>query len=332
MTEPIRFDPVWCASGTLNFFGEGWPYHERLKRWIPRRFDWRGAAFASKTTTLESREGNMPLEEDLQPTERVPRCIWMSHRRGIALNAVGLSGPGARALFEDGGWQAIQSPFQISFMALGNSKQERICELKQFLALLDEYLPWFTAPIVLQINFSCPNVEHDAGELGGLIVEIREVLDRVAEHQLQAIPKLNVLFPPARAREISDHPACYGICISNTTPFGATVPWLPAESALQVPWKRLFGRKMRSPLRRRGIEADGGLSGKPLLPIVCTWVKLTRQHGVTTHLNACGGVLSPRDVDRCSAAGADSVSLGSIAFLRPWRVRPTIERAYWVFS
>jgi dihydroorotate dehydrogenase len=328
----VQFPAVWCASGALNFFGDGWPYHEKLKRYFPTQFDWSGVALVSKTTTLNGREGNMPLGNDLQPTESLPRCIWAHLRKGIALNAVGLSGPPARDLFERGRWQELTEPTQLSFMAVAPTKRERLCELKQFLALLDEYYSAFQAPVVLQINFSCPNVEHEQGELKELITEITEFLDRVGEHGYSAIPKLNALFSPMRAIEFCTHPACYGICMSNTIPFRARIPWLPGESSLQVPWNRLFGRGKPSPLRVRGIGGDGGLSGKPLLPLMEAWIAIARQSGVKCHINACGGILCKRDVDRVKGAGADSISLGSIAFLRPWRVRSVVERAYQVFS
>lgn len=52
---------IFVASGALNFFGEGWRFHKLYKRIFPKGFDFSGATFVSKTTTLNERKGNMEL-------------------------------------------------------------------------------------------------------------------------------------------------------------------------------------------------------------------------------------------------------------------------------
>ncbi|QQR79249.1 MAG: hypothetical protein IPJ68_03380 [Candidatus Moraniibacteriota bacterium] len=76
----------------------------------------------------------------------------------------------------------------------------------------------------------------------------------------------------------------------------------------------------------------GGLSGRPLLPLVEDWVRRARRAGFEDHINAGGGILHPKDVNRLRKAGADSVSIGSVATLRPWRLRAIIDRAYDLFG
>ena len=50
-------------------------------------------------------------------------------------------------------------------------------------------------------------------------------------------------------------------------------------------------------------------------------------HLWASHVNAGGGILCPLDAFMLFAAGADSVFLGSIAMLRPWRMKATIALA-----
>lgn len=317
MTATLDLGPIWCGSGTLNFFGGGWWYHRYLEK-IFSGFAWSGITFVSKTTTLHRRDGNMPLTDDLEPREVFPRCISIHPLKGVAMNSVALSGPGAHYLLEYGAWETRTEPFVISFMAVGSTRAARVEELRQFLLLLAEYLPRFRTRIVLQINFSCPNVEHGQGEADEVVAEIIDSLDVVHSFGLTAMPKLNVLFPPDRVSEFSAHPACYGVCVSNTIPY--------RKLDRHINWQRLFGDQ--SPIRRRGLDADGGLSGKKLLPLSCAWVSQLREEGDDTYVNGGGGILGPDGVDRMFNAGANSVFISSIAMLRPWLVQPAIQRAY----
>src|SRR3990167_10121613 len=96
----IWFRPVATAAGTQGFFGEGYWYHPLWKR---LGMTFKQCGFVAKTTTLQMRVGNMPLQADgITPQHMFPRCIVVSLRKGVVLNAVGLSGPGARALLDDG--------------------------------------------------------------------------------------------------------------------------------------------------------------------------------------------------------------------------------------
>ena len=84
-----------------------------------------------------------------------------------------------------------------------------------------------------------------------------------------------------------------------------------------------------SPLAEFG---GGGLSGKPLLPIVAEWVASAKKAGITKPIIAGGGILSPNDVNVLKDAGASSVSVSSAAILRGWRVNKIIRRANQIFS
>lgn len=331
-----QFGPIWAASGLLNFFGEGWPFHVFLKKWLGLCLV--SLTFCAKTTTWLPRKGNMELDFRLMPSEKYPKCIslglWPLERLlrtiwqgilGIALNAVGLSGPGAKDLFERGFWQERTEPFFLSFMSVRSTPKKRLAEWRAFLLLLKKMPPEFLALIAIQLNLSCPNVKLHGRS--GIHQEGYQMLEEVLRlgllDILLIVVKVSVTMSPEDARLIGDHAACSGICISNTIPFGwegiSRYKWLA-----RVKWFCYFW-SLKSPLAEFG---GGGLSGAPLLFLVEKWVKEIRRLGFRKHVNAGGGILWPWDVDRLFKAGADSLSYGSGSFLRPFCSRFIIRRAY----
>ena len=309
----VDFGYCWDQSGVRNFFGDGYPYHGYLQ---PIGLNFEGSTFTAKTTTYNDRSGNMPMKEDrITPREFKPKCIVVDLPGGNALNAVGLSGPGLRWLLEQGRWQKRPWPFILSFMSLGQSRDDRMIELRMFVSDLGRALPRFWAPIALQINFSCPNVKvaHDAEHVAE---EVAEALKIASVLGIPLIPKINAVMLVETAAQIAEHSNCDALCVSNTIPWGQ----LPDK----IDWNKLFGSNGVSPLAHLG---GGGLSGKLLLPIVVDWVRAARVIGIRKPINAGGGILKPADVNLLAEAGASSVAVGSIAFLRPWRMRATIDRA-----
>lgn len=321
------FGPVWGASGVQNFFGQGWPYHERLKRLSPRGFDFTGMTFVAKTTTIDAREGNMPFDEKtLMNIEALPRCIVVNLWLWIwsaALNAVGLSGPGLQALLNRNEWQMRTDPFFISYAPQGTTKEEEAADTLRFVAMLKPALPTFRARVGLQLNISCPNTGENKTDVAVLVEKALAMLDILQILGIPIVVKLNVLMPPLAAERIAAHPTCSGLCVSNT------IPW-EALPSVGISRRFLFWSNT-SPLKKRGFAQNGGLSGKPLLPLVIKWLREARNIGIQKHINAGGGIFHPKDVLTMQYAGASSVSLGSIAFLRPWQVQPTIQAAHYAF-
>lgn len=301
----INFGHVLNASGARNFDGSGWWYHG-VVGWMG--LDYTNTTFVAKTTTFGARAGNMPLQ-GLQPVERSPDCIRVYPWKGMALNAVGLSGPGAEALLQSGIWHQQEKPFFLSFMSVASTRFERIAELMHFVELLSRHLP-FKAPVGLQLNFSCPNVGLDPQKL---IDEMKESLDIASTLDIPLVPKINAVFPQEVAFLLEVHSAFDALCVSNTIPWGQ----LPNK----IPWKELFGSDT-SPLAKYG---GGGLSGAPLLPIVTKWIGHLRESGFEKPIIGGGGILSVEDADRMIEAGANAVELGSVAMLRPWRVRSIVR-------
>jgi dihydroorotate dehydrogenase (NAD+) catalytic subunit len=318
----VDFGPVSVASGTLNNFGEGWPYHRYLKKIFPSKFDFTGATLVSKTATLASRKGNMPLDDEFQPTERFPRCIYGNPLKGIAVNAVGLSNPGINALLKTREWQNSTEVKFISFMAAdGLTLVQRLDETSGFAKHMQKYAKNFKARFGIQLNISCPNTDHDPKVLSHEALEHGYIL----RSMLGDIPldlKINAMTPIAAISEIQRENVFDSLTCSNTIPWGK----MPEH----INWKKLFGSEI-SPLRKRGLQQDGGLSGWPLLTIVETWIEEARSAGISIPITAGGGILCADDVDRMYYAGANAIAIGSAAFLRPWNVQPIIQRAHHIF-
>ncbi|HEY5220990.1 MAG TPA: hypothetical protein VIJ29_02475 [Candidatus Paceibacterota bacterium] len=298
----IPFGNVLGASGVQGFFGEGYRYHRYLQ---PFGLNFGDVTFVAKTTTLDRETGHMELRDDFTPVKFFPDCIYVKPWQGNALNAIALSGPGVLALLEKGYWQARTKPFFISFMSVARTKQGRLDELEIFVRYVKRYIPRFRAPFGLQINYSCPNVGVGHEDL---VDEARQGLSIASHLDIPLMPKFSVVLPPQIAKAIGEDPLCDALCISNTVKFGQ----LPDR----IDWVKLFGPV--SPLAHYG---GGGLSGKPLLPLLLEWLTEIRSIGFTKPINAGGGILSISDAIRVLRTNADSIFLGSIAFLRPWRVR-----------
>jgi dihydroorotate dehydrogenase len=309
----IDFGRCWDQSGVRGFFGEGYLYHKPLR---PFGLSFNGSTLTTKTTTLPPHVGNMPLKNDgITPKEFKPKCIVVDWRNRVALNAVALSGPGAKFLLETGHWQVRKEPFCISFMSILKEPAGRLEELRQFVALLKPYLPYFKAPVCLQINFSCPNVKvaHDMAHLAD---EVREALMIASQLGIPVIPKFNVVLPVAAVLVIARDPNCEAICVSNTIPWG--------QLADKIDWKSFFDETGISPLAHLG---GGGLSGAPLLPLVEEWVMSARAIGITKPIIAGGGILGPKDAEVLVYAGASAVAVGSMSMLAPWNMQRTIYHA-----
>ena len=262
----------------------------------------------------------MPLlEDDITPAEFKPKCIYVSPKcwwQGIALNAVGLSGPGLEKLLLRGIWERQREPFQISVMSVAGTVEERLGEIEQMVALLHSFGP-IRHSYAIQLNISCPNVEHEDQIITEKIRETKASLALLHALDVPVIVKINTNFPVAAAVEISEDDNCDGFCNSNT------IPWLEIPKADRI---RMFGTIV-SPLSHIKGAGGGGLSGAYLLPRVVKWVRDARAAGITKPIIGGGGILKSSDVDRLAAAGASAIAIGSVAFLRPWRVQKIINRA-----
>lgn len=309
--EHTDFGPIWAASGTLGFFGEGYWYH-RAYRLIPG-FSTKGLSFVAKTVTNEALAGNMPLHHNWTPKEYFPKSIWFDVASGNGLNAIGLSNHGIITALETGLWQKMREPLMLSWMPRAGF--DAVEETKLFVQKLGTHLQQFSAPVALQVNLSCPNTEEDLSALTKEAVAILTILEHLG---IPLIPKFNVTTSPEAVADIASKARVDGIVMSNTIPF--------ETRELGIHWKE-FGSQ--SPLKRRGLKQDGGLSGSTLFPIVKRWVLKAEKPLAGLSINFCGGVDSAKRVkEALSLPNVQSVSVATAMMVRPWRMHSIIASAY----
>lgn len=314
----IKFGPAFNASGARNITGQGYWYHAPMK---PFGLNYNGATFISKTVTMKTRKGNMPLQDDGEtPVEWLPKCIYHNAEKALALNCVGLSNFGLKYYLDSGWWQDRTEPFLISFAAVGETTEEMLKEDREFVKLMQDYKSSFQSHFGIQRNYSCPNTGHDPNKI---IAGALSSLDVMRELNVPIVAKINLETSIPAAAVIAAHPACSAICMSNTVPFGQ-LPKL-------IPWNDLFPGGT-SPLIKRGFMQPGGLSGKPLFPLVKEWIKTARNSdAISKPIIACGGILSKNCVKELKEAGANGIEVSSASFLRPTRVRGIIREANRIF-
>lgn len=313
----IEFGNVFIASGTLNFFGNGWWYNILYQHLFHGFKEIENCTFVSKTTTWNPHAGNMPLKENLQPKALLPDCIKLCPFKGIMLSAVDFSGPGAEALFAAGIWQTIEKPFFISFVAVGKNQLERMFGLDNFIELCKREFPNFKAPVGIQLDLSYLNTGYELEELGA---ETISALQKLSVLNVPIDLKVNVFFSTGLLKVVAIEKLCDVITISNTIPFGAA----PGK----INWEKLF-RKGHSPLKKYG---GGGLSSKAILPLVLKKIEFMRTCRIEIPIKGGDGIMRPDDVNKIKKAGADIFEFAIVAMFRPWRVKKIIERAEEIFK
>lgn len=322
----INYSPVFCAPGALGFFGEGYPIH-RLTRLAGMTF--KGASFVAKTATFHPLEGNMPFKEDrLTPREIKPKCIEVYPRSGHMLNAVGLSNMGFWEMFDEGRWQQRQEPFMLSYMPKGGTTEEKVAECREFarefLARYYGHYGRFDADFAIQINFACPNTGEDPMKFICEVNDVGTALRPLREANIPLVANFNALVPVGAlldAEELFD-----AFWIANT------IPW----ETPGIDWEKFAVRvedgKPVSPLRDRGISANGGLSGPDCFKFTVEKLVQARNAGVKRPIIAGNGIQYPDHVDVLRETGASAIAIGSVAIVRPWRMRSIIARALDAFA
>lgn len=316
----IYFPPALGASGVQGFFGD--PFYPEYKHSRIIKMIWgdifQNMGFVAKTATMDFNKGNVKLKlGGFAFKELLPDAIYPMPFRSAALNAVGLSNPGFTILLQTGLWQFKTEPFMLSFMAIRKTKEERMKEAREFVLLLNKYKPKFMAKFALQVNFSCPNTDHNQKDLIG---EASQILDILSELGVPLIPKINAVLLPQIAHEIMENKNCDALCFSNSIPF--------KEFPKDIKWSK-YSTHNRSPLEFRGYSS-GGLSGAPIFPVVEKWLTMFSKINTSTKpIIAGGGVMSKNDVKiLCDFSNVKAISIGTVAFIKPWAVKTIIKECY----
>ncbi len=143
-----------------------------------------------KTTTIDAREGNTPLDANFAPKDMFPKSVYLTAWMwviGAVLNAWGLSGPGLKALLDTLKWQKCQSPAFISIMPTKETSAERRVEVIRFRDELMSQISGFECLIGLQINASCPNAGVKTDDLANEIRDWCDILAPLKERRSQFI-------------------------------------------------------------------------------------------------------------------------------------------------
>lgn len=314
----VNFGSIFCAPGARGFYGEGYPTHAYLKY---LGLTWRGTAFAGKTITLLPRQGNMPLEKDgVTPCSIVPPCIIPKPWSGHMLNAVGLSNFGVQFYMDLGKWQKLTQPFCLSWMAVSETKEERLEEAREFVRVTTDFFHSLRTPVALQVNRACPSIKTFLDDPEIETTEIIEILEILATLKIPLILNFNPLVPIELLVAVSEHPAVSALWIANTIPWGSP----------GVDWMEIFGADV-SPLITRGFKQAGGLSGPACLRITIRKLYLARHRGITIPIVAGNGIQCTEGVQKLRGL-ADAIAIGCVALMRPWRMKSIISAAHRCFD
>jgi dihydroorotate dehydrogenase len=307
-----NFGCAHIASGTLNFYGEGYWYHKIFKFLFPKGFDFSGSIMITKTGTVDLRmpqkkselgkgRGNLILDSKTwQPKEYFPSCIkvgLIDLLMGRVYNSVAWSNPGLQELSLK--WQKLKNPFIISIGFARLTRQDRLQECREAKKILQKLLLATQVPIAIQISVACPNVGNDFSE-DVSIEEIIEWLNIFSDLNIYQGIKINVLRKISDVKNIVENARCDWIEIPNTFPISSM--------------------RKKSPLEFVG----GGVSNRLNFELALKWIREARAQGLTMSI-ACGGVFCKKDVSLAKKAGADIIAFARMTMLRPWRVKSVIQ-------
>ncbi len=225
-------------------------------------------AVLPKTVTPEARAGNPP-----------PRLAEVSS--GI-VNSIGLQNPGLEHFLGDLDDYAVGLPLFVSVAA---------DTVREFAAMC-ERLAGDGRVVAVELNLSCPNVEH-----GGLsfCAGPRAVGEVVAACR-DALPDKPLLAKLTNEGVVTNAAAAEEAGVDALTLIN-TIPALVVDP------------------RERRVFLRGGLSGPAIKPVALRAVyEVSRITGVP--VIGCGGVMSGTDVAEFMLAGATAVQVGAGSFVR----------------
>ncbi len=269
----VRLDnPVIAASGTFS-------YGEEFKDFYDINVL---GAFSFKGTTREARFGN--------PTPRIAEC-----ESGM-INAVGLQNPGVEAVIEHeipNMRKFYRKPIIANVSGFSIEDYAYTCER------LDKYVD------ILEVNVSCPNVQH-----GGMSFGTSPECAADVTRAVKAVTKkpVYIKLSPNVTDIVSIALACQnagadGVCLINT----------------------LLGMRIDI-ARRKPVIANkmGGFSGRAVFPVAVRMVWQVAQ-ACDIPIMGCGGVSSAADVIEMMMAGATAVQVGSENLRNPYACKEIVE-------
>ena len=267
-------NPVIPASGT---FGYGYEFAELYDIDILGSFSFKG-------TTREARYGN--------PLPRIAECT-----AGM-INSVGLQNPGIDAVIEKE-LPRMRKVFHKPVIANISG-----FSVEEYMACCEK-IDREDCVGLIEVNVSCPNVQHGGMSFGTTPESAAEVTRAVKQVTKKPVyiklsPNVTDIVSIAAACE---NAGADGISLINT----------------------LLG--MRIDLRtRRPVIANrmGGFSGRAIFPVALRMVYQVAA-AVSVPVMGMGGVSSARDVIEMMMAGASAVQVGAANLVNPYACRDIIE-------
>lgn len=268
-------NPVMAASGT---FGYGYEFAELYDINCLGSFSFKG-------TTLEPRFGN--------PTPRIAEC-----REGL-INSIGLQNPGVdKVLSEE--LPKLAEVYNKKVMAnIGGFSVEEYAEVTRKLDACDQ-IGW------MEINVSCPNVQHGGLSFGTDPAAVKQVVEAVRQETKKPViiklsPNVTDIVPIAKACEAG---GADGISLINTL--------LGMRIDLKTK-KPVIANKM------------GGFSGPAVFPVALRMVYQVYE-AVNIPIVGIGGIRTVSDVIEMMLAGATAVQIGAANLTDPYVCRNIIQQ------
>jgi dihydroorotate dehydrogenase (NAD+) catalytic subunit len=264
---PLR-GPVLNGSGTFDAIAARRVFGDALYDEFP--FD----AFVSKTITLAPRQGNPP-----------PR-LWETPAGMI--NSIGLPNKGVAGFLAEDLPKLAELPVPLCVSVMGFSRDE-LAELVSQVAARDEVS-------LIELNFSCPNVETglimgaDPSETARSVEWLRPLTQK---------PLVVKLTPnatdPAAVAEAAERAGADAVSLINT------LKGMALDPRTGAPWLGAGG---------------GGVSGPAVRAIALAQVAAVCQR-VSIPAIGMGGIASGRDARDFLLAGARCVAVGTESFRDP---------------
>jgi len=276
-----------CASGALAWTGDGWWWEAPL-RWLgyinPHEL-----TIIAKTLTYSPRKGNLRMW-----------CPWRCVRLvpGGAINAVCLTNPGYVWWIKHCCPRIVRKGYKGIASIMPNNGGEAVKMTRDLNAC---------EIVGIEINASCPNVDHDRS--------IQHVIDIVSEvvrsTSLPVIVKLGYTDPYVDICNAWDR-RVDAFDLINT-----------------IPWKFLHPNEP-SPLAKYGLE--GGVSGLLIRDQARDAISKVKLAGVKTPLISGGGIDSVEEVFARRLMGAGAFTIGTLFLRKPWKPRKIIRQCREVWS
>jgi dihydroorotate dehydrogenase (NAD+) catalytic subunit len=260
--------PVLNGSGTFDAIAAHRVFGDALMDAFP--FD----AFVSKTITLAPRQGNPP-----------PR-LWESPA-GL-INSIGLPNKGLKGFLAEDLPKLRKLPVPLIVSVMGFSRDE--------LAMLVKTVGSRSEVAMIELNFSCPNVETGT-VMGADPVETAAAVERL--RPLTATPLIVKLTPnatdPTAVAAAAEQAGADAVSLINT------LRGMALDPRTRQPW--LGG-------------GTGGVSGPAVRPIALAQVAdVARQ--VSIPVIGMGGIATGRDARDFLDAGASAIAVGTESFRDP---------------